>query len=369
MQQDNSNFTPDEEDQIPLDENQTNSNQNEIRSESEETSDDTTDSSEMKEFIHENEYSELRAKIEEVLAECRKTVIGQDEIIELMFISLVCEGHILLEGVPGVAKTLAAKTFSKTIDAAFSRIQFTPDLMPSDIIGTSIFNPKEGAFSFKRGPVFSNVVLIDEINRAPAKTQAALFEVMEEKQISYDGTTYPMEFPYIVIATQNPVEQEGTYSLPEAQLDRFLMKININYPRQEDELLILEKYKSTIGKADLAEVEPVLHKDDIILFQKKTQEVEVSRDIMGYIIHIVSETRNHADIYLGASPRASLALLKASKMVAITKARNFVIPDDIQYLLPYILGHRIILTPEAEISGKTTYSVLENIIKTVEVPR
>ncbi len=320
-------------------------------------------------FTEENEYNELREKLAQVMAECRKIVVGQDDIVELMLICLVCEGHILLEGVPGVAKTLVAKTFAKTIDSEFSRIQFTPDLMPSDIIGTSIFNPSDGQFTFKRGPVFSNVILIDEINRSPAKTQSALFEVMEEKQISYDGKTYQMKFPYIVVATQNPVEQEGTYSLPEAQLDRFLMKIIINYPSFENELMILERFKSELGKVDLSEVNAILNVDDLRYLQVKTKEIEVSNDLLHYIVKLVHETRNHPDIYLGASPRASLAILKTVKMAAILRGRSFVIPDDIQYLLPLILGHRIILTPEAEISGKTPYTVINDIVKTVEVPR
>ncbi|MFM2393619.1 MAG: hypothetical protein RLZZ546_1601 [Bacteroidota bacterium] len=307
--------------------------------------------------------------IENVVQQASKKLIGQKELIDLMMICILSDGHILLEGVPGIAKTLTAKTVAKTIGANFSRIQFTPDLMPADIIGTSIFNMSNSTFSFKKGPIFSNVILIDEINRAPAKTQSALFEVMEERQISFDGTTYQMQEPFIVIATQNPIEQEGTYRLPEAQLDRFMMKILIDYPSYEDEMEILHRYKNTSGKLDLSDVASVLNEDNIKKFKEKIKEVNIHDQIISYITSIVQETRNHGRIYLGASPRASLSILKSAKVAAILAGRNFVVPDDVQYVAPHILNHRIILTPEAEMSGVTPHQLVKEIIKKVEVPR
>lgn len=307
--------------------------------------------------------------IENVIRQASKKLIGQKELIDLMMICILSDGHILLEGVPGIAKTLAAKTVAKTIGSDFSRIQFTPDLMPADIIGTSVFNMSNSSFSFKKGPIFSNVILIDEINRAPAKTQSALFEVMEERQISFDGTTYQMQEPFIVIATQNPIEQEGTYRLPEAQLDRFMMKIIMEYPDFEDEKAILNRYKNTTGKLDLTEVDAVLNADNIRKFKEKIKEVNIHEQIIAYITSIVQETRNHGRIYLGASPRASLSILKSAKVGAILAGRNFVVPDDVQYVAPHILNHRIILTPEAEMSGITPHQLVKEIIKKVEVPR
>lgn len=316
-----------------------------------------------------NEFEDLRASFEEIIEECGKILVGQREIIEQMIIAMICDGHVLLEGVPGVAKTLAAKTFAKTIDADFSRIQFTPDLMPSDIIGTSLFNSKEGTFTFKKGPIFSNIILIDEINRAPAKTQSALFEVMEEKQISYDGTTYQMTEPFMVIATQNPVEQEGTYRLPEAQLDRFLLKINFNYLSAAQEIQILQRFKSKQTKADLSIINAIINNEKINHFKQKSHEVYVSDQLIEYIISIIQETRLNQDIYLGASPRAALALMKTSVAMAMINGRNFLIPDDIQAMLSSVICHRIVLTPEAEVVGKTPQSILDEIIKSIEVPR
>lgn len=316
-----------------------------------------------------NEFEEVRNSFAEIVDECGKILVGQNEIIELMIIALICDGHVLLEGVPGVAKTLAAKTFSKTINADFSRIQFTPDLMPSDIIGTSLFNMKEGTFNFKKGPIFSNIILIDEINRAPAKTQSALFEVMEEKQISYDGATYLMTEPFMVIATQNPVEQEGTYRLPEAQLDRFLLKINFNYLSAEEEVRILHRFKSKQSKADLSIINAIIDQDKISYLKHKSHEVHISDQLIEYIIAIIQETRINQDIYLGASPRAALALMKTSVAIAMINGRNFLIPDDIQAMAPSVICHRMVLTPEAEVLGKTQQSVLAEIIKSIEVPR
>jgi MoxR-like ATPase len=311
----------------------------------------------------------IRAKIDRVMEECSKIIVGQSELLELMVTCIISDGHILIEGVPGIAKTLSAKVIAKTIDTEFSRIQFTPDLMPADIIGTSIYNMKTSEFVFKKGPIFSNVVLIDEINRAPAKTQSALFEVMEEKQISFDGITYPMTKPFIVIATQNPIEQEGTYRLPEAQLDRFLMKINLSYPTIEEELEIINRFKNKPGRPNLNSIGAILNADDIAEIQTTLESIHIERQMLEYITQIIHETRNHSKVYLGASPRASLALLSTAKVTAVMAGRDFIIPDDIQFVAPHVLNHRMILTPDAEMEGITPFTIISDIIKTLEVPR
>lgn len=308
-------------------------------------------------------------KMQELDQECAKVLVGQSELVRLMLTCIFSDGHILLEGVPGIAKTLSAKVLAKTIDADFARIQFTPDLLPSDILGTSIFNMKDAVFNFIKGPIFSNVVLIDEINRAPAKTQSALFEVMEEKQISYDGQQYKMDFPFLVIATQNPIEQEGTYRLPEAQLDRFLMKINLAYPSESEEFQILNRFKASTGAIDFSNINTTITSEDIHKIQKELAEVHVEDQMLRYITSIIHETRNHAKIYLGGSPRASLGILKTAKVSAILEGRSFLIPDDIQYVAPHVLNHRIILTSDAEMEGLTTKDVIIEILQTVEVPR
>ena len=308
-------------------------------------------------------------KIQQIQLECHKVLVGQHNLIDLLLISILADGHVLLEGVPGIAKTLSAKVLAKAIDADFSRLQFTPDLMPSDIIGTSIFNLKSSEFTFKKGPIFSNVVLIDEINRAPAKTQSALFEVMEEKQITFDGDTMIMDRPFIVIATQNPIEQEGTYRLPEGQLDRFLMKINLTYPRPEDEINILKRFKDQIHQVDLDQIQKVLTRNDIGTMQQILTQIHIEDQMLEYILGIVQETRNHAQIYLGASPRAALAILKTSKVAALLSERDFVIPDDVQFVAPHVLNHRLILTPVAEMENITVHDVISEIVKSVEVPR
>jgi len=313
--------------------------------------------------------SPLMEKMEELYTECGKLLIGQTELIKLMMTCVLSDGHILLEGVPGIAKTLSAKVLAKTVDAEFSRIQFTPDLLPSDILGTSIFNMKESVFEFKRGPIFSNIVLIDEINRAPAKTQSALFEVMEEKQISYDGVEYKMEFPFLVIATQNPIEQEGTYRLPEAQLDRFLMKINLEYPNEKEEFQILQKFKTQTGPNDLSVINNILSGVDIRTIQTELANVHVEDQMLQYITSIIQETRSHAKIYLGGSPRASLGILKTAKVAALLEGRSFLIPDDIQYVAKHVLNHRLILTSDAEMEGLTANEVIKEILQTLEVPR
>lgn len=304
-----------------------------------------------------------------VQEECHKVLVGQQELIDLLLIAMLADGHILLEGVPGIAKTLSAKVMARVIDTGFSRIQFTPDLMPSDIIGTSIYDLKSSEFVFKRGPIFSNIILIDEINRAPAKTQSALFEVMEEKQITFDGETLKMEMPFMVIATQNPIEQEGTYRLPEGQLDRFLMKVNLGYPSADAELRILKRFKDQIHRVDLSQVKKVLNRSDLMKMQETLKRIFIEDQMLNYISEIVQETRNHAQIYLGASPRAALAILKSSKVAALIAGRDFVIPDDIQAVMPHVLNHRLILTPVAEMENITTMDIIDDIIRTVEVPR
>ncbi len=313
--------------------------------------------------------NELKEQVAAIKTELHKVIVGQEELIDLLLVSLISNGHVLIEGVPGLAKTLTAKLLAKTVQTGFSRIQFTPDLMPSDILGTSIFNNQTNNFEFKHGPVFSNFILIDEINRAPAKTQAALFEVMEERQITIDGKTYEMEQPFLVLATQNPIEQEGTYALPEAQLDRFLMKITIDYPtlEQEIQLLQLEQNNETINKTNL--LKPAINAQQLIGFQKLAQKVMVEPHLIQFIAQIVNNTRNHNFLYLGASPRASIAILNASKSFALINGRDFVTPDDIKYVAYYVLNHRLILAPEREMEGITIKDVVKQIIDTVEIPR
>ena len=313
--------------------------------------------------------SELSEAVDAIRNEISKVIVGQRDMVNMLMIGLLCDGHILIEGVPGVAKTLTAKLMAKIINADFSRIQFTPDLMPSDVLGTSVFNPKEADFQFKRGPIFSNIILIDEINRAPAKTQAALFEVMEEKQITIDGTTHIMEFPFLVLATQNPIEQEGTYRLPEAQLDRFLFKINVKYPTLEEEINILLNQQTLTQNALLKDVNKLLSTAQIAEYRSIIQQVIIDPKLVEFIAKIVNETRNTPSLFLGASPRASLAVLKASKANAAIKGRDFVNPEDILEMAAPVMRHRIILTPEKEMEGITPDELIQNIISSIEVPR
>lgn len=320
-------------------------------------------------FEQRTNISELNKALGLIRAEVSKVIVGQQQLIDLLLIGILCDGHILIEGVPGVAKTLAAKLMAKIIDIKFSRLQFTPDLMPSDVIGTAVFNPKDAAFVFKPGPIFSNIALIDEINRAPAKTQAALFEVMEERQVTVDGYTHIMEYPFIVLATQNPIEQEGTYRLPEAQLDRFLFKIIVDYPSLEDEIIILQNQQGKTQNEILQEVKQVLTPDAIRYFRNIVQQVLVEPRLIGYIARIINETRNNPSLFLGASTRASLALLKSAKAAAALKGRDFVIPEDIKEMAPHVLRHRIMLTPEKEMEGIMPDDLIGNILNAVEVPR
>ena len=313
--------------------------------------------------------SGLNNAVNSVREEIGRVIIGQQKMVDLLLIGLICDGHILIEGVPGVAKTLTAKLMAKIIDVDFSRLQFTPDLMPSDVIGTSVFNPKEGDFRFKSGPVFSNIVLIDEINRAPAKTQAALFEVMEERQVTVDGISHLMRFPFIVLATQNPIEQEGTYRLPEAQLDRFLFKIEVNYPSLREEISILNNQQGKTQNEMLEAARKILSPNDIQHYRNLVQSIITEPKLVEFIARIVHETRNNPALYLGASPRASLAILRSAKANAAIKGRDFVIPEDIIEMAPHVLRHRIILTPEKEMEGITADDLIDNILKAVEVPR
>ena len=258
----------------------------------------------------------LNEAVSKIKNEIAKVIVGQEKMVELLIAAILADGHVLIEGVPGVAKTLTAKLLARCIHVPFSRIQFTPDLMPSDVIGTSVFNPQTATFSFKRGPVFSNIVLIDEINRSPAKTQAALFEVMEEKQVTYDGVTYPMPQPFMVLATQNPVEHEGTYRLPEAQLDRFLFKIEVKYPTPEDEVKILEFAHKGILTHYTEAINEVLSGDEIIHFRQLVSNIHIEDKVLRYIAALVYETRNNKALFLGASPRASVAVLRSAKAFA-----------------------------------------------------
>ncbi|WP_274290084.1 AAA family ATPase [Prevotella corporis] len=296
-------------------------------------------------------------------------IVGQQQAVDLILTAILADGHVLIEGVPGVAKTLLARLVSKLIDTRFSRIQFTPDLMPSDVLGTTVFNMQTSQFDFHEGPVFSQLVLVDEINRAPAKTQAALFEVMEERQVTIDGTTRQMGDLYTIIATQNPVEQEGTYRLPEAQLDRFLFKVTMDYPSLEDEINILKRHQAKRNLVRLEGVRPVLSIDELLGMRKMLEKVYVEESLIGYIASIVQQSRTSKAVYLGASPRASVAILNASKAYALLNGRDFVAPDDIKFVAPSVLQHRLILTAEAEMEGYTPLKVAQRLIEKVEVPK
>jgi len=321
------------------------------------------------EMNNRTDLSTLKESVEQLKAEIRKIIVGQDKTIELLLASIFADGHVLIEGVPGIAKTLIAKILAKTISADFSRIQFTPDLMPSDILGTSVYNLKTSEFDYKRGPIFSNIILIDEINRSPAKTQAALFEVMEERQITMDGATYQLENPFIVIATQNPIEHEGTYKLPEAQLDRFLFKVEMTYPSLDEEIKILLEYNDRKSKNDFSLIQPVFSRAQLEAFRLQIRSIHIEEKIAAYIANIVNQTRNSGDLYLGASPRASIAIMIGSKAMAAIRGRDFVIPDDVKEISYPALRHRIILAPEKEMEGKTTDEMIQQILNRVEVPR
>ena len=320
-------------------------------------------------FQQRTDLTKLNEAVNSIRDTIGKVIVGQHKMVDLMIAGLLSDGHILIEGVPGVAKTLTAKLLSKIIDVNFSRIQFTPDLMPSDVLGTSVFNPGDARFHFKAGPVFSNIVLIDEINRAPAKTQAALFEVMEERQITIDGHTYVMQPPFLVLATQNPIEQEGTYRLPEAQLDRFLFKIDVGYPSLQEEVTILEKQHQISQQELLKDIPKVLSAADIETYRRIIMQMSVETKLLEFIAKIVNETRNNPSLYLGASPRASLNILRAAKSMGAIRGRDFITPEDIIEVAPHVLRHRIILAPEKEMEGITADELIEKIIKSIEIPR
>lgn len=321
------------------------------------------------EFQERIELKELRNSLELVKTEIQKVIVGQESMIEHLLVALLSNGHCLIEGVPGVAKTITAKLLSKAVEVDFNRIQFTPDLMPSDILGTSVFNMKTSEFEFKKGPIFSNFILIDEINRSPAKTQSALFEVMEERQITMDGIRYNMEEPFMVLATQNPVEQEGTYRLPEAQLDRFLFKINVSYPNLKEEIAIIKHQHESKIEDKTNVIKPVISRQQLKTFQNLVRDIIVEEHLIEYIAKIILNTRENPFLYLGASPRASLALLSASKSFAAIRGRDFVTPEDIKEASFAVLRHRVIVSPEREMEGLTSDEIIKQILETIEIPR
>jgi len=321
------------------------------------------------EFQNRIDLSQLQQAALKIKTELGKIIIGKEDTIDLLIVALLSGGHVLLEGVPGVAKTLMAKLLAKTIASDFSRIQFTPDLMPSDILGTSVFNMNQSEFEFKPGPIFSNIILIDEINRSPAKTQAALFEVMEERQITIEGKVFKMETPFMVLATQNPIDHEGTYRLPEAQLDRFLFKLTIDYPTLEEETAIITRFHELKNVIDFNNIQSFLQKAALLEHQKAVNLIHIEPNLIKYIAEIVNATRNSGDIFIGASPRASLAILIAGKAYAAINNRDFVTPDDIQYVAKPVLNHRVILSAEKEMEGFNTIDIINNLIQNIEVPR
>ncbi len=314
------------------------------------------------------DFSQLNEKVQAARDAVAGLIVGQQQPIDLLLVAVLSEGHVLIEGVPGVAKTLMAKLLASAIDAKFSRIQFTPDLMPSDVTGSSVYRPDKGEFEFRPGPVFANIVLTDEINRAPAKTQAALFEVMEERQITYDGVTYRMSYPFMVVATQNPIDQEGTYRLPEAQLDRFMFKISVGYPDIEQETEIMQRHNNGLFRR-IPEIPKVLNAEIIRDLRAAIQNVFVKPELLRYIAELVTATRGNPALYLGASPRASVALLNGSKAWAAMSGRDFITPEDIQELAYPVLRHRIMLSPEKEMEGVGPDDLIKQILQKIEVPR
>ena len=313
--------------------------------------------------------TELISAISNIREEVKKIIVGQDSIVDMLIAAILADGHVLIEGVPGIAKTLIAKIIARTISADFSRIQFTPDLMPSDILGTSVYSMKTSEFEFNRGPIFSNIILIDEINRAPAKTQSALFEAMEERQVSVDGTSYKLDKPFIVIATQNPIEHEGTYKLPEAQLDRFIFKVEMGYPTPDEEIKILLELHSRKNVNDLSMIQPVLTKEKLKKYREIVRTIHLDEKVAKYITQIVNGTRQNSDLYLGGSPRASISIMIGAKAIAAISGRDFVTPDDVKMVVYSTLRHRILLTPEKEMEGNTPDYIIKTILERLEVPR
>ncbi|GIP64536.1 magnesium chelatase [Virgibacillus pantothenticus] len=304
-------------------------------------------------------------KIENVLQNINKVMIGKEEAAVLSLVALLAQGHVLLEDVPGVGKTMLVKTLAKSLDCDFRRIQFTPDLLPSDVTGVSIYNPKTLEFEFRGGPILGNIILADEINRTSPKTQSALLEAMEENHVTVDGRTIPLARPFFVMATQNPIEYEGTYPLPEAQLDRFILKLNMGYPTFAEEMEMLTR---TSHDHPIETIESVLTKEALEQIQDEVKQVYMDKNVQHYIIDLVTSTRNHPQVYLGVSPRGSIALMKAAKAYAYISGRDYVLPDDVKYLAPYVLAHRVILHSEAKYSGKTVNDVIAMIIEQTEIP-
>ncbi|SEQ81600.1 MoxR-like ATPase [Virgibacillus subterraneus] len=304
-------------------------------------------------------------RVEKVLANINKVMIGKEEAATLSLVALLAQGHVLLEDVPGVGKTMLVRTLAKSLDCDFRRIQFTPDLLPSDVTGVSIYNPKEMEFEFRGGPILGNIVLADEINRTSPKTQSALLEGMEEKNVTVDGNTIPLKQPFFVMATQNPIEYEGTYPLPEAQLDRFILKLKMGYPSIEQELRMLEL---TSKDHPIESISSVINRDELLSIQEEVKDVYIDKNVQQYIINLVTGTRNNKAIYLGVSPRGSISLMKAAKAYAYIHGRDYVLPDDVKYLAPFVLVHRVILTSEAKYDGLTSDKVIEKVVKDTHIP-
>lgn len=308
---------------------------------------------------------ENQKKLAEIIQSMEQIIVGKREVIELSLVTLLAGGHLLLEDVPGVGKTTLAKTLAYTINCGFTRIQFTPDTLPSDITGLSIYNMQTGKFEYSKGAIMNNIILADEINRTSPKTQASLLEAMEERQVTVDGITYPLAKPFMVIATQNPVDYLGTYNLPEAQLDRFMMKLSIGYPQVGEEKMMADRF---LSRQLIKKPDPVVDGDTVLLMQKEVEDVKVNQDLISYITKIIQETRKDNNIALGASPRATLALIRASQAMAYLKGRNYVIPDDIIGLIQPVISHRIILTPEARISQTKAERILKTVVSRIPVP-
>lgn len=307
----------------------------------------------------------LHPKVEVILNNMERVIVGKREEIILCLTALLADGHVLLEDVPGVGKTMLVKSLAKSVSSTFKRIQFTPDLLPSDVLGVSIYNPKALEFEFRPGPIMGNIILADEINRTSPKTQSALLEGMEEKSVTIDGHTFPLPRPFLVMATQNPIEYEGTYPLPEAQLDRFLLKIHMGYPSFAEEMEVLSRVQEELP---IQELTPVITLDELLSMQKEVKGVFVDDTIKQYIISIVTRTRNHPLIYLGVSPRGSIALMQAAKSYAYIQGRDFVLPDDIQFLAPFVFAHRMILQSQARYDGVNAEEIISSILSDTKVP-
>lgn len=313
--------------------------------------------------------SDFQEKVNTLREKIAMVIVGQERAVDLILTAILADGHVLVEGVPGVAKTLLTRLISKLIDADFKRIQFTPDLMPSDVLGTNVFNIKTQEFEFHKGPIFSQIVLVDEINRAPAKTQSALFEVMEERQSTVDGVTRQMSPLYTVLATQNPVEQEGTYRLPEAQLDRFMMKVNMGYPSFNEEVQILERHQENSKMIKLDDIDPIITVEQLLQLRAYIDKVIIDKSLLNYIAQITQQTRLSQAIQLGASPRASICILQGAKAYALLQGRDFVTPDDIKTIVPPVLEHRLIITADAEMQGFTIEKLAQALLDKIEVPK